>query len=325
MNDLKGKNILFICPEFYDYPQEIIRVLKSMGAEVTFFLEIEINLVFRLKKNINPHLLNKHIELYYLDISKKISGVEFDYFFLIRGKYTPVNFISNFKAANTKCLMLYYQWDSLKSISNALTMSSLFHFSYSFDMEDCSKNQVFKYIPNFCVENYSNLLELGTDYKYDILFVGSLTFYRYELLVEFQRFCQLNDIKLFIHAYISFLEYIKERFIRRHKIKYNDVKFNRLKSNEVLKLYQCSNTILDIPDVKQSGYPFRVFEALGAKKKIITTSSNIDKEQFFLESNIYKLDNGFEGIKDFIKNKGEFKNIDIYSTQTWIRKIFQLT
>lgn len=324
MMSLQGKTILFICPEFYDYPDEIIRTFRTMGATVVFYSEIKINFLFRIKKNIHHKLLDKHVKSYYDRIKIEISKMSFDYFFLIRGKYTRKDFILDFIVNNRKCVLLYYQWDSLKLIPNAKIIVDLFHFSYSFDIDDCNENNSYKYLPTFCVEKYFNLPKICCMYKYDLLFIGSLTNYRYDKLMQFQSICNSQDISFYMYAYMPFVEYVKERFIRKNKIKLCDVKFLPLKSEGVLRLYKISNTILDIPDINQSGYPLRIYEALGAKKKIITTSLNIHKEQFYSKSNIYMLNNGYDGIKSFIPTRGEFDNIKINSTESWIREIFRL-
>ena len=107
--------------------------------------------------------------------------------------------------------------------------------------------------------------------------------------------------------------------------KLSDVHFKPLSRKEIVELYRRSKIILDSPMHIETGISMRIFEALGAGKKLITTNSNIAKEPFYDEENISIIDPDNLSLDvDFIRRPQSNWNhkIEDYSISNWVRKLF---
>ena len=74
-------------------------------------------------------------------------------------------------------------------------------------------------------------------------------------------------------------------------------------------IYSNSRCVLDSAQEGQMGLTIRVLEALGAKKKLITTNEDIVNYDFYNEENIYVYDG-----KTFDFNSPFFKSVFISGT-----------
>ena len=90
-------------------------------------------------------------------------------------------------------------------------------------------------------------------------------------------------------------------------------------------IYSDSRCVLDSAQAGQLGLTIRVLEALGAKKKLITTNEDIVNYDFYNEENIYVYDGkSFDFESPFFKET--YKEIDKevyekYSLRNWIREM----
>ena len=69
-----------------------------------------------------------------------------------------------------------------------------------------------------------------------------------------------------------------------------------INGEEMNQLFLNSRCILDSPQAGQLGLTIRVLEALGAKKKLITTNKDIKNYDFYKEENIYEVRGGIRDI-----------------------------
>jgi hypothetical protein len=321
MNDLEGKHVLMISPgkEFFDYHLSIIKNIEKLGGHVTFFPERQKGLFFRLARNLGTSIFNKYNEFYLNKILNKTKNIKFDYFLLIRGEIITPDFLQKQKKNNPTAKLIMYQWDSIKN-NNYLKLIKYFDEVYSFDPLDCSRYQVIKYLPLFYTNEYSQLKK-SNDLDIDILLIAQFNENRYTLSKEIKKICDKYRLKFYYYLYIPFWVYLKKLFSKH--IFYSKVKIFPLSKDKILNLYSRSKVILDISSLNQSGLTIRTFEALGAGKKLITTNKNIYNEPFYdhrvikiLDHNNFKIDN------DFINNAYK-TNIDNYSIDNWVKKIFK--
>jgi hypothetical protein len=101
----------------------------------------------------------------------------------------------------------------------------------------------------------------------------------------------------------------------------------RISQQETLKIYSQSNVIIDIVRKNQTGLSFRIFEAMGLEKKVITNNANIvnypfyDSYNFLLikdEKDIFALSFFHE---ECIVSKSIYQD---YTIKNWILKIFKI-
>ena len=89
-----------------------------------------------------------------------------------------------------------------------------------------------------------------------------------------------------------------------------------------------SKIILDIHKEIQNGLTFRVFEAIGLNKKLITTNKDIINYDFYNPNNIFVWDEKITEIpRNFLDNEYEKLSDEIYkkySLENWVKTVFNI-
>jgi len=90
--------------------------------------------------------------------------------------------------------------------------------------------------------------------------------------------------------------------------------------------YFDSKVILDLSHPHQKGLSFRPFEALGLKKKLITTAENVKSLEFYNTTNILYLQdiNKIELPEEFLKDEYLNPSLQItkrYSLENWVESV----
>lgn len=321
------KKVIFLSYKFMGYEEEIIKLIKNeLDYEVYFFnfedylykyknLFDRINSIFYkivLKKKIKEIKFNSFI-------LEKIEEIkDFDYIFCIRADKFSEEIFSKLKLKNKK--MILHHWDSFSFISEQKKYLKYFDKISSFDKKECYENKM-KFIPNFYLKDkiekankQRNEYEFFTVMKYD------------------KRFFILE--KLAIELYRNKINY-KFIVITNENIKseYIEIRKNKISLEENYEYLSKSNGIVEIGHTKelsekyQGGASFRIADAIGNKKKIITNYKFIKEYDIYNPNNIYVIDsNNLKLDLNFIKSKYEsyeeliYRN---YSGEAWIKKIFE--
>jgi hypothetical protein len=211
-----------------------------------------------------------------------------------------------------------YQWDGLNRFPEVKDLISLFDKFYVFDKNDLNQSFKVNFTTNFYFDCYfSDLLKTASKTEFDVYFIGSYDS-RINKLIAICDHLQHNNLKLNIilcgspvkklqkHAYITF---IKER----------------LNNFENLKMISNSKIIIDLHyDTLHTGLSFRIFDALGNRKKIISTNKNLMQYDFYNKNNIYILDYSEISIETFMESPFDDSNYDViqnYSFTKWITKM----
>ena len=97
--------------------------------------------------------------------------------------------------------------------------------------------------------------------------------------------------------------------------------------DSVLEVMMASKAIIDLPHPDQSGLTIRSIEALGLKKKLITTNVNILKYDFYHPANIMLITPNNPTIsKEFLHLDYvtlDQKIYDKYKVSEWLRSLFK--
>lgn len=107
---------------------------------------------------------------------------------------------------------------------------------------------------------------------------------------------------------------------------YNEFHFESLKGEEMNAIYSDSRCVLDSAQAGQLGLTIRVLEALGAKKKLITTNEDIINYDFYKPENIYVYKGRIDLDDPFFEE--EYKEVDQeiyekYSLRNWLKEIIK--
>lgn len=286
--------VLLITPNFFEYPKIICKELNDLGYEVDWFDDRPstkgiIKAIIRINKN----LIQNYIQKYFNEIMVTVNNRKYDFFLLISGQSLSFDesMISEIRKAQPQATFILYQWDSQKNFPYIQRMQKYFDKCYSFDKQDVATSNKLSFLPLFYSKRYENIGKCKSEKcKYDFCFIGTAHPQKYKFIKLISE--QLKDIfpNQFIYFYFpSHLVYFYRKIKNREfkKAKYNEFHFEPLNGDEMDQIFINSNCVLDSSQEGQIGLTMRVFEALGAKKKLITTNSDIVNYDFYKEENIY--------------------------------------
>ncbi|MFU2511034.1 hypothetical protein [Pseudoalteromonas sp. ASV78] len=316
-----SKNILLICPDFYDYKEKIETELLSKGYEVVSIKERPRRWVYSLIKRFSPEFLMRYFYDWYFCNYLNVLDGEYDEMLCIRGEVISEKFLTKLTAKNPHMRKILYQWDSVK-VTNFMRIFDHFDSVKTFDFNDSEKMDL-EYIPLFYGQEYE-FDYLNSEIKYDIIYVGSFNNERYKVLKEIEEQCKLKNIKYYFHLYISPLDFIKLKLFSNLVVSRNDVKFDILTREEVVSLNAKSRSVLDIENIKQTGFTMRTFETLSTGRLLVTTNSQIDKLPEFKDQYIH-IDRECIELPEKVKLFEPVKStgIERYSLKNWLECVLK--
>ncbi|HWK56033.1 MAG TPA: hypothetical protein VNQ80_01770 [Parapedobacter sp.] len=323
-----GKKIVLGAPTAYGFSDIIEQELRYQGFEV-FNLSLSSQGYFkyrsvgeRLKAYVYRNFLGqpdyktylkfKRVEGEMLDRLAEIPRV--DYALLIRpDQYSEdiINMIS-LKADKT----IGYQWDGLNRFPEVYKRIGLFDRFFVFDPKDVRYPSMLP-ITNF----YTNSFNVGHSKKHesDVYYVG--TYMK-------RRASQLEEIITKLQEYGLSVKYHICKFRKRKpSFKYLDTTPCDLTYHENLRFAFNSKILLDVPTTHHNGLSFRVFEAIGFNKKLITTNKEIKQYDFYHPNNIFVWEGQpFEKLRAFLSTPYVKLNPYIkekYSFNHWISYLLE--
>ncbi|MEX0333133.1 hypothetical protein [Vibrio tubiashii] len=323
---LKGKRVLLVAPKFYIYHQEIINELEYMGADVTFFPEIEHTVGSRIAAKLSASYYHRKVVIPH---QRKINAVattnKFDYVFIIRGGYFDSEFINNLREHCVDAHFVLYQWDSTRQ-NDYRAMIPYFDEVSTFDIEDSKEFQI-DYRPLFYIPQYVN--SATTSHKiteFDLCFVGAFHSDRLDVVKFFDQHLKAHGRRFYCHMYITKLALIVR--LLTGKIRLQDIKYFKtfqLNVDNVAQLYQRSSAVLDVELNIQSGLSIRTFEVLGSHTKLVTTNKYIEKHSFYNSDIVHVIDRNQLVYNDsfFDLDASNVKyNMECYTLREWLASIF---
>ena len=326
---LQSKKILLFSVSFFNYEKIIGERLKELGADVDFYDERPSNSIFvkgliRLKRE----LYKVQIDKYFKRILGDIKNKRYDYFLLIKGEVVPDFFIEELKALNPNIIMIYYNYDSFKNNPNAQSILKYFDKKFTFDKKDALDYKI-NFRPLFFSKEYEEINDIHNGFEYETMFVGTAHTDRYIISEKVKSWCEKNKYRSYTFYYSpsKSVFYFKKRFDKTFKtFDINKITFKSLQHSEIIKLYKKSKAVLDINHPFQTGLTMRTFEALGAGRKLITTTPYVKEYPFYNPQNILEIDR--ENVilnKDFFETdfvKMDIESLHKMSLDGWIDCLF---
>lgn len=208
--------------------------------------------------------------------------------------------------------LICYCFDAIDNIPAVATKFSFFNRIFSYEKEDVVKFKV-NYVPNFIpFDSYTkNTDEVG-------VFNISSFDNRFPLIEKIAQ-----NLKEQNYPYRILIRKEKPQ-----KSDYLEIVSEYIPLAEVYNFLESSKIILDIQKENQKGLSFRIMEALGMRKKLITTNPQVVKEDFFDPDNILLLDKDNPVIpREFLeKEYVELPEsiLEKYSRESWIKTVFNL-
>lgn len=325
--------LLLIMPKFFNYPQLITEELNRMGYEVDFFDDRpSTNAWVKATIRINKKLIQTYIKKYFDEVMKTVSSKKYDVVFLISGQSLSFSedMIAHIKESQPQAKFVLYQWDSQTNFPYIKRVQHFFDKCYSFDRKDTEETPTLKFLPLFYSRVYE---ELGAknkkDFKNDFCFIGTAHPKKYKFINMMSKQLKAVYPKQFIYFFFpSPIVYFYRKVMNKELrgAKYSEFHFEPLTGQKMNDVYEASRCVLDSAQAGQLGLTIRVLEALGAKKKLITTNEDIVNYDFYRPENIYVYEGHIDLDNVFFKE--EYKEVDKeiyekYSLRSWLKKIVE--
>lgn len=320
------KKLLFIAPDYYGFDEVILSGLQkysdyeiTMAHSVSTKRYIYRNLGERLKNFFSKTFLNKNLKK--LQKRKKFiyeinTHSFYDIILVNRPDILDLEIYNLLQNKSKKKIVIF--WDSFEKIPGQKETLKYYDIKYSFDAQNC-KDYNLKKINNF----YFNENFYDSEIIYDVVFLGTYD----------SRFNDLSHIMKALkkdNIYIQSFIYHHRDFAVDNEIAINITKLpNIIPFNKSYKISRTGRILLDLAHNNQSGLSFRPFEAMGCRRKLITTNKNIKNYDFYDPNNIFII-NDIENIEfppDFFNSpyKDLPENIiEKYSLKNWINKILNV-
>ncbi|MDO5655196.1 MAG: hypothetical protein Q4G27_03555 [Flavobacteriaceae bacterium] len=305
--------ILLISSYIFGYMDVAVAEMRRQGHEVTVFyyenppLMIEYQNALHKAQSGMAKLLGQNLKKSARDkaLNQHLNDQKFDFTLMIHGQYVSDSTHQFLKSISKKYVAYFF--DSLAKMPEQKKIAPYFDTIFSYEPIDC-ETEGYRFITNF-IPSTSYKSEY---YKYLIFNIGGVD-ERFPDIQKFASFLYNNSLTF------KFILYSKSEFPNFEQI------HNKITVNEVLPLIQNCKIMLDFQRKMQNGLTFRVFEALGNDKKLITTNKDIVNYDFYTPDNIFILDpNHFHIPQQFLESP--YKPIaqsivNEFNVENWVKKI----
>lgn len=317
--------VALISLDYYGYDKYIVSAMKNLGIE-TIHIDIYANryiypnLWVRFKNLLNKTFFESNIKRQHLDrlIHKELSPLGiFDKIIIIHAEWLSSETLLFCQTVCKK--MIAYHYDGIQRMPAISNTFNYFDKIYSYDKQDVEKYNL-EFIPNFIYEEDTQKKDNILPKAFNISSLDQRTI----ILEKIARVLQEKNF-----PYDFFVVNRRQLNLYIPKIKTKIKYLNHMISREEsLKKIKDSTIMIDVQRPEQEGLTFRVFEALGYRKKLITTNKDIVNYDFYNPNNILLLDPNNIKISDsFLYSKYQEvpkEIIDKYQIKNWVKKILEI-
>lgn len=316
------QKICVISFDHWNYDKHIVKALNENGVE-SFHIKIG-NFKYqstweRIQNSLSKIFLGKNPKLkkrqdYILEVLKE-KGKQ-NQILVINPELIDKEYHLEIKKFTDKYVA--YLYDSVSRCPVKHLFNGVFDEIFSFDKSDIS---TYGFSP---ITNYIYFVKpaVTTQLKQKFIYIGSID-NRLKCLNDFgENLIKQNQSFLFYAiGKKAFVNQLKQLFLGKNK----NIIFqkNRFSQEETLKMYNESEIIVDLVRDNQSGLSFRIFEAIGLQKNVITNNKSIATYDIFEIHKIRIIDNSIENIA-FPEAIYPENIIQKYSIQNWIKTVFSL-
>ncbi|MBE4618704.1 hypothetical protein [Vibrio navarrensis] len=319
--------ILLIAPSTYGFSFHIKEAISKLNIHVDFFDEhvmLKKSLFEKFFYKLPATLLIHFHNIYVSRVLSKIPS-DYDVVIVIRGEYISPKSLCMLKESIYHARYVMYQWDFEKNLPLLKSQVSYFDAVYSFDKHDSNK---FGFVHKPLFFNTLHESFSGARKKYLFNFVGTDHSDRNKVIKDF---IEANDVSIdqfFLHLFRP------KKSILLNALKNPKFLFNRdlslykhfpLDEESTIKSMAESEIIVDITQPEQTGLTMRTLEALGLKRKLVTTNKDVVNYDFYHPNNIFLIDrNSLKVPKSFIDSEYVELHESIYNkyhVDNWVKEL----
>ncbi|MFK7750240.1 MAG: hypothetical protein AB8B65_17750 [Kordia sp.] len=313
-----SKKILIIAPFAFGYTAHIQKALQQFQTVDVQILYLDQpafsykNTLHKAQNFFSKLIFGKNLKKTFVTDRIKASLIQLgqqDEIFIIRPDMLSDDLLQFIKSSTQKFIAYYY--DSTRRFPRKVDIIPLFDTIYSYDRLDVSTYDL-SFLTNYIFEE-SNHAEY--DYQF---FNISTNDYRFPLLENLAKYLKEHTWSYHIQVYNG----------SEMPANHVEIITTQKSIQEVSNLIQKAKIIVEIQRTEQIGLSFRIFEALGHRKKLITTNKDIVNYDFYNPQNILVVDeHAIEIPADFVTS--EYVEIDAailskYKIENWVKPIFEL-
>lgn len=313
------QKILIISPRAFGYVEYIASALKKHN-------NIEVNLFyieFPGYKNTFQKVKNFFLKTFFgINIKKSHKflieniddiGVQ-DKILIIRPDLLSDKTLNSIKKYTNN--FIAYYWDSAERLERKQNIIHFFDQIYSFDKHDVAKYN-FEFITNYIFK----ISEINTHPEYLFFNIsGNDEDYRFKQLEYFATYLKKRN---WTFKFISV--HHKPKSLHHDTI---EIVPHFIEVQKATDLIDKTKILVEFQRKQQIGLSFRVFEALGMQKKLITNNKDIVNYDFYNAQNILVIDENNPIVPDeFVSSPYvpiESTILDQYKIETWVEKVFDL-
>lgn len=242
-----------------------------------------------------------------------------DYALFIRSDVYPESFLRETKQQSA--VMVNYQWDGLERFAAARRQIELFDRFYVFDPDDLQRfpDQVLP-ATSFYFDHITDPVQTQPD---QIYYLGAHREDRKEPIIRFCQYAARTGLKL------DFQIACPDNPQARQEYPVDNIRFhNGISYRQNIDNARSCGVLADFVISTHKGLSLRTFEAVGYRKKLITTNAEVAKYDFYHPDNIFIWDGKtFDGIDAFLArpyHELEDAVRQKYSFGNWIRYVLRI-
>ncbi len=315
----KIKKIAIITTHSFGYIDFVVNRLNTTeGVDLTY---INIDRIPFSYKNKGSRIINSFLKLFSFSGLKEKNRTKFIKKSILKDNlFDQILIIRPDKLEKEALLFLRknsiqmtcFLFDGIENFKDQKKTLSHFDTVYSYDKKDVEKYK-FKFLTNYIYDD-----KIESKVIANIAFNISSFDKRFLLLEMLANY--LKDNKISFRFIVK-----KDKFIKHQNI---EIANQYVPINEVKEYIASSLVLVDIQKENQYGLSFRIFEALGYKKKLITNNKDIVNYDFYNANNIFVIsEENYMIPLDFFKTEYvviDSKILDKYSLKSWIFEVFKI-
>lgn len=294
MSGAQGRRVLFLGSPFFGYYRHIVEAFRNHGFEVDHFNDRPSeNPFLKGAIRVRPGLVNGVVERYLVQILDETRSRDYDLIFVVNGKVFTPEFIERLKSDHPDARTVLYLWDAIKLYPHVLDIADLFDRRYTFDAADAAAHPSFTLWPLFYTDDYRAVGDAEQDgFDHDIINVCSAHANRYQLMKQLVPELREVGVRVFSYLYLNPVQfaYNKVRVQAFRRARPGEFNFRILAVGDYLRLLTRSRAVLDVNHADQSGLTIRTIETLGARRKLITTNTDVENYDFYHPSRVLVID-----------------------------------
>jgi len=288
--DLEGRYVLLQVVPYFGYDQVIANALRARGATVDVLADRPFRsaIMHGVAKVARPALL-RHVTTLYRAALNGWGRAHYDYILVINGQTMGEPFLRELRGRYPRAKLIYYIWDSFENKPYAVRALGAYDACFSFDPRGASRYGLglrpLFYAPEFDLPAQEN-------YDYHISFIGSAHSDRPAVLGRLDAGLP-PDIRRYWFLYLKAEWVLRYRQLTNRHFRNVDRRLfsaQAMPRGDVRRIFAQSASFLDIEHDRQCGLTIRTFEALGTRRKLVTTNADIASYDFFDPANVRVID-----------------------------------